>query len=265
MNGFWEIKMSAVKPKTMEIYIYSDIRGDRTTWFGDTVKSKTSADAFREQLAQCTEADNIDIYINSLGGSVYEAVAIYNQLKRHKAKKTAYIDGFCCSAATLPAMACDTVVMPKNAVMFIHNAWVYTAGNASQLRKAADDLDVINGAMREVYLTRKTDALSSSELYGMMDKETYINAEDCIKYGFADKFADYDVDYEKAKKQLDESENDANASSPFVEKICAMLSGKPENPADTPESKPETQPVQNHEKAIETVTAMMTAYFSSLK
>lgn len=221
--------MSAA-PKTVEIFVYTDIKGDSFDWWsGEKIKSETSAEAFREKLAECGEFDNINIYINSLGGSVKEALAIYNQLKRHSAKKTAYVDGFCCSAATLIAMACDEVVMPRNTIMFIHNAWWITAGNSSQLRKSADDLDVVNGSAREIYLGRMTDALTEDELCAMMDAETYISAADCIKFGFADKFADYDADMEKAKAHLESATKDVKQNAEygnfaaFADKLCASL------------------------------------------
>ena len=88
----------------------------------------------------------INIYINSRGGSVFEGTAIYNQLRRHPAHKTVYVDGFACSIASVIAMAGDEVVMPRNALMMVHNAMMGVWGNAAELRKAADDLDKINEA-----------------------------------------------------------------------------------------------------------------------
>ena len=74
------------------------------------------------------------------------------QLRRHPAHKTVYVDGFACSIASVIAMAGDEVVMPRNTLMMIHNMWMYTSGNAEQLRKAADDLDTINASGRKAYL-----------------------------------------------------------------------------------------------------------------
>jgi len=205
MNKFWEIKQSAT-PKTVDIYIYSDIKGDGYDWWNDEIiKSETSANTFREQLSQVGELDNINIYINSLGGSCMEGHAIYNQLKRHKAFKTVYVDGFACSVASIIAMAGDKIVMPKNTVMMIHNAWTYACGNATELRKCADDLDVMNSAFCNAYLNKSGEKLSKENLLEMLEKETCLTAETCIEYGLADELADYDVNIESAKQALQQA------------------------------------------------------------
>jgi ATP-dependent protease ClpP protease subunit len=170
---------------TLELRLYDTIEGD--SWW---TESETSAKAIAKKLAEMPNAKEIKIFINSLGGSVMEGLGIYNQLKRHSAHKTVYIDGFACSIASVIAMAGDTVIMPKNAVMMIHNAWVVAAGNAAQLRKTADDLDVINAASTQAYLDRAGDKLSPEKLTEMLDAETYLTAEQCIEFGLADKFDD---------------------------------------------------------------------------
>lgn len=170
---------------TLELRLYDTIDGDG--WF---TESETSAKAIAKKLAEMPNAKEIKIFINSLGGSVMEGLGIYNQLKRHAAHKTVYIDGFACSIASVIAMAGDTVIMPKNAVMMIHNAWVVAAGNATQLRKTADDLDVINAASVQAYLDKAGDKLSPEKLTEMLDAETYLTADQCIELGLADKYDD---------------------------------------------------------------------------
>lgn len=170
---------------TLELRLYDTIDGDG--WF---TESETSAKAIAKKLAEMPNAKEIKIFINSLGGSVMEGLGIYNQLKRHSAHKTVYIDGFACSIASVIAMAGDTVIMPKNAVMMIHNAWVVAAGNAAQLRKTADDLDVINAASVQAYLDKAGDKLTPEKLTEMLDAETYLTADQCIELGLADKYDD---------------------------------------------------------------------------
>lgn len=200
---FWELRQSATLPDTLELYIYSDVEGDGYDWYtGETVQSDTSAAYFREQLDQHPDAKEITVYINSLGGSVMEGVAIYNQLKRHPAHKTVYIDGFACSVASVIAMAGDTVVMPRNTCMMIHNAWTVAIGNAARLRKAADDLDVLNTASRQAYLLKAGDKLSEDKLIEMMDAETYLTAAQCVELGLADQFADTETDMQAARAQV---------------------------------------------------------------
>ena len=166
----WEIKQQA--ENSLDLYIYGDVEGDSYDWWKDEViRSETSANTFREELGKYPNASEINIYINSYGGSVFEGTAIYNQLKRHPAHKTVYIDGFACSIASVIAMAGDEVVMPKNALMMIHNMWMFVSGNAAELRKAADDLDIINEAGRAAYLEKAGDKLTPEALAQMEDDE----------------------------------------------------------------------------------------------
>lgn len=200
--GMWEIKQAA-QTKTINLYIYSDVTGDSTDWHtGETMESQTSANHFRRALEGAGEIDEINIYINSLGGSVMEGVAIYNQLKRHPAQKTVYIDGFACSVASVIAMAGNRVIMPRNTTMMIHNPWTLVAGNAKELRKAADDLDVLSESSRQAYLLKSGGKLDEANLAKMMDAETYLTAAQCIEYGLADEFAEKDADIETAKQML---------------------------------------------------------------
>lgn len=180
----WRMEYRA-ETDTIELQLYDTIESD-----GWWTASETSAKTIASKLAEQPNAKEIKIYINSLGGSVMEGIAIYNQLKRHAAHKTVYIDGFACSIASVIAMAGDTVIMPKNTVMMIHNAWAVAAGNSAQLRKMADDLDVINAASTQAYLDRAGDKLSPEKLTEMLDAETYLTAEQCIEFGLADKFDD---------------------------------------------------------------------------
>lgn len=175
---------------------------ERDGWW---YESETSAKHFRDELAKHPNAREIKVYINSLGGSVMEGIAIYNQLKRHPAHKTVYVDGFACSIASVIAMAGDTVIMPKNAVMMIHNAWSYAIGNAAQLRKAADDLEVVNNASRQAYLEKAGDKLSEDKLTELLDAGTYLSAEQCIELGLADTYGEEDEPDEANQQKMLES------------------------------------------------------------
>lgn len=201
---FWEMKQES--PDTLELYIYSTVESD--SWWKE---SETSAAHFRDMLAEHKDAKEIKVYINSLGGSVMEGIAIYNQLKRHAAHKTVIVDGFACSIASVIAMAGDTVIMPKNTVMMVHNAWTIAIGNSAELRKAADDLDIINQASRQAYLDKSAGKITEEKLTELLDAETYLTAGQCIEYGFADKFAE------------DEPQPDTDAQEKMREQIAQQL------------------------------------------
>jgi ATP-dependent protease ClpP protease subunit len=230
---FWEIRQSAERNDEIVLYIYGDVAGDQTTWWGDTEESETSAEHFRQELAKYPDCSQITVYINSYGGSVFEGTAIYNQLRRHPAHKTVFVDGFACSIASVIAMAGDEVVMPRNTLMMIHNMWMVAMGNASQLRKAAEDLDVINAAGRQAYLQKAGEKLSEEELTAMMDAETWLTAEDCIRLGLADRYADEDADLDEAAGMLQRA-NAALAQQVRRNRELAAALRETQAPADGP-------------------------------
>ena len=195
-KNMWEIRQEAENADALELYIYDTVESDG--WWYD---SDTSAKHFRDELAKHPNAKEITVYINSLGGSVMEGIAIYNQLKRHPAHKTVRIDGFACSIASVIAMAGDTIIMPKNTVMMIHNAWTIAIGNSKELHKAADDLDTINQASRQAYLDKAGDKLTEEKLTELLDAETYLTAEQCLEYGLCDSFGDDDDDAKTAEPE----------------------------------------------------------------
>lgn len=87
-------------------------------------------------------------------------------------------------------------------MMMVHNMWMGVIGNAAELRKAADDLDIINAAGRAAYLEKAGDKLSEEELVRMMDAETWLTAEDCVRLGLADEYAEKDADMSGASEML---------------------------------------------------------------
>lgn len=258
----WEIKQAA-NPDVLDVYIYGDVQGDGYDyWSGQIIESETSANHFRETLAEHEDAKQINIYINSYGGSVFEGTAIFSQLKRHPANKTAYIDGFACSIASVIAMAADKVVMPKNAMMMIHNAWMVAIGNSAELRKAADDLEQINKGNRQAYLMKAGDKLTEEKLIELLDAETWLTAEDCVSLGFADEYAEEDADLTGAAEKLQKMNLNVDQQLKLHKSIAAQLrqlskepdeepahaDSKPEEP-ETPEE-PEENKVLNLFKAI---------------
>lgn len=175
MKAIYQLK---VKDDKAELYIYGDIASDGYKWSDTDV---SASDIINE--LQGVAAKNIDVYINSYGGEVAQGIAIYNALKRHKAKVTTYVDGFACSIASVIAMAGDTRKMYSNSLLMVHNAWTVAQGNAEELEKAAEDLKVINEATKQAYLNVVN--ISEEELKKMLDAETWITAEKAVEMGFA--------------------------------------------------------------------------------
>ena len=221
MKRIWELKQSA--SGMLNLYIYGDVEGDSYNWWGDVIESETSANHFRQELEKYSNVSEIHIFINSYGGSVFEGTAIYNQLKRHSAKKVVHIDGFACSIASVIAMAGDEIIMPGNALMMIHNMWMGVYGNAAELRKAANDLDTINAAGRKAYLATAGDKLPEEKLVEMMGAETWLTAEQCIAYGLADRLAEEEADMSKAQEVLQKANLDIQQRINLQKSLAAQL------------------------------------------
>jgi len=178
--------------KHIDIKIYGNIG---RSWWDEEEKIEnnvTKVSDLERLLNENKNSNTIDIFINSTGGSVFEGVAIYNILKRHKAYKRVFIDGFACSIASVIAMAGNQVIMPKSSLMMIHNAWTIAIGNAKEFRKTADDLDVINELIINAYKTKVN--ISDKKLRDLLDEESYLSADECLKYGLCTKVEEDEED-----------------------------------------------------------------------
>ena len=145
----------------------------------------TSAAGFRDALKDLGDVKTINLHINSPGGSVFEGIAIYNMLKQNKAHVNVYVDGLAASIASVIAMSGDAIFMPSNSMLMIHNPWTMAVGNASELRKQADDLDKITESSIQTYLNQAGDKLDEEALRQLMDDETWLTAKEAVDYGLA--------------------------------------------------------------------------------
>lgn len=225
--------------KTAEFFVYEEIAPDEEyfDWKDYTRKireSTTSQNYFANMLSSIGADYTVKLYINSMGGDVKEALGIVNTLKRCPAKVIAYVDGFAASAASVLTQAADEIYMPRNTCMMLHNARWRAEGNPMELRKSADDLEVINKSIINSYATRAGDKLSAKALQQILDEETWLTAEQCIQYGLADGYTDYDADIQKAAEQFKAAaQTGAAAYAKAPESIAALL---------TPEQIPAPEP-----------------------
>lgn len=175
-SKFWKFK--ALDDNTGELTLYGEIANE--TWWGDEITPKE----FKTDLDALGDINTLNIYINSPGGDVFAGQAIHSMLERHKAHKNVYIDGLAASIASVVVMAGDTIFMPKNAMMMIHNPWTWGIGNAAEFRKLAEDLDKIRESLIAAYEGHS--ALTRDEIIEIMDSETWLTADECLEYGFCD-------------------------------------------------------------------------------
>lgn len=166
-----------VKKTAVEIFIYEDIGGD---WLGGI-----SAKQFADELKAAGNVDTIHLYLNSSGGNVMDGLAIFNTLKRHKARKIVDIDGFAVSIASIVAMAGDDIRMAQNGMMMIHRPWIVTSGNAEELREQAAIMDKIKRNLVKTYADQT--GKEESEISDMMDAETWMTAQEALDHGFIHK------------------------------------------------------------------------------
>ena len=231
--------------KTLRFYILDEIRPDRKIFDWNTgnyrlEKSTTSQRYFVDNLAGVTQEQTVVLYINSMGGDVKEALGIVNALKRCPAKVVAYVDGFAASAASVITQGADEIYMPRNTCMMLHNARWATEGNPKELRKSADDLEVINQTIINSYAARAGEKLSAQVLQQILDEETWLTAEQCIQYGLADGYTDYDADMQQAAEQFKAAaQSGAAAYAKAPAQIAALLKLKPDGPQTPPPPGPE--------------------------
>lgn len=130
----------------------------------------------------------INLRINSLGGDVFDGLAIYNVIKKRTAKTTVYIEGIAASIATIIALGADEVVMSENSLFMIHNASGGAMGESKDLQKTAEVLNKITRQLAEVYESKT--GLSQETIQDMMDEETCLNAQEAFELGFIDTISD---------------------------------------------------------------------------
>lgn len=222
---------------THKLYIYDDVTayGDFDWFTWEYTESETSAEYFRKALAEIPETDTIELHINSNGGSVKEGVAIYNQLKQKKCKEiVAYVDGFAYSIASVILQAADRRIMGLGTSLLIHNMWISIAGNAEDLRKAADDLDVLMQSNRQIYLEKAT--ITEEELIDLMNKESYLTPDQAIEMGFADELATEGSEPEdpaqlqqKILQQMSQMRCEMAAQKSFKEELLELQKGITKN------------------------------------
>lgn len=179
-HKYW--KMQSVGENAADIFIFGEVVTSGYEWSD----ADTSAATFKQDLDALGTVDTINLHINSPGGSVFEGVAIGTMLKQHNAKVNCYIDGLAASIASVIAMSSDTIFMPENAMMMVHNPWSYAIGNAADMRKQADTLDKIGESMKLSYLNKCGDKMDKATLDSLLDNESWLSAQDCIGYGLAD-------------------------------------------------------------------------------
>ncbi len=183
-KNFWKFHNEA-ESETAELLLYGEISD--VSWYGDEVTPKE----FHEDLISC-EGKDLAVHINSPGGDVFAAQAIYTQIKAYTGKVTMHIDGMCASAATIIACAGDQVIMPSNTIYMIHNPKSAMLGyfDAPQLDKISESLGAVKQTIVNVYMARVNGVLTETQIKHKMDNETWMTADEAKSYGFVDEITE---------------------------------------------------------------------------
>lgn len=165
-------------------------------WTGDGVTARRIAGALRS-----LGAGPVTVNVNSPGGDVFEGLAIYNLLREHQGEVTVKVLGLAASAASIIAMAGDTVQIARAGFFMVHNVWTVAAGNRNDYRELADWLEPFDTALADIYAARTgADVKTMGKL---MDAESWIGGSSAIDQGFADELLPSDqVSQGGAKAQV---------------------------------------------------------------
>jgi ATP-dependent protease ClpP protease subunit len=159
------------------IQIYGDI--GESWWFDE---ESLTGKSIASQLASIPQGEQIDLRINSVGGDVSEAVAIYHLLKDRKV--TTYIDGYALSAASIVALAGQKIVSPPASIWMLHNPSTMAFGDSREMLKTAAVLDTHKSAIVSIYCDRT--GKSVEEINQVLDAETWLTGDEAIEFGLAD-------------------------------------------------------------------------------
>ncbi len=169
--------MAARKNDTGTVYLYRAI--------GDAEWGGLSAEAFKAEVDKLGNVSTLVVRINSIGGSVFDGLAIMNIIASHPAKdKVVYVDALAASAASFIAMAGTKIVMAPDAMMMIHEPHSLAQGGAADLRKMADLLEKTRDTLINIY-NRRT-GMAKEEVAALLAAETWLTAEDAVAKHFAD-------------------------------------------------------------------------------
>ena len=198
-NNFFQIKN--LSENTAEIRIYGTI----TKWAWEEYGEVSSAN-FAKELQKLKNVSHINLRVNSPGGDVFEASAIYNLLKDYakvnNVKITGYIDGLAASAASFLVLCASKVVMGTGALYMIHNPLSSIYGNVEKLKKQIELLDTVKEAILDIYCTKSK--LSREEISEKMNSEKWYRATEALEAGFVDEIVENDNSLENIKNISDD-------------------------------------------------------------
>ncbi len=172
----------ATSADTCKILLYGIISS-----YSEDVNSRSFANEFAEAESRYR---NINVHINSNGGEVFEGIAIFNVIRNSEANITIYIDGVAASMAAIIALCGKPVKMNRYAMLMLHRASGGGYGNATEMAKAAADLEKVENILSDILAAGMK--LSSDEVKALyMDgQDHWLTAEEAMKAGIINEIYD---------------------------------------------------------------------------
>ena len=156
----------------------------------DCIGTGTLSSAFIQTQLETAAGQDLDVHISSAGGSAFDAIAIYDLLKKYPGNVTIYIDALAASAASIVAMAGQNTIMSKYALLMIHKPMIGTGGNADELLKDIQMLNVVQSRLAQIYMDKT--GLDGVTINSLIDSVTWMTADQALDLGFIDQIEDYD-------------------------------------------------------------------------
>ncbi|GGH03722.1 head maturation protease, ClpP-related [Mucilaginibacter phyllosphaerae] len=165
----------------MKIYLY-----DTET---DCIGSGSLSSAYVKSQLDAAAGADVAVHISSVGGSAFDAIAIYDLLKKYPGNVTTHIDALAASAASVVAMAGSKIVMSKYALLMIHKPMVGSGGNADELLKDVQMLNVVQSRLAQIYIDKS--GLDGVTVNSLINSVTWMTADQALNLGFIDAIEDY--------------------------------------------------------------------------
>jgi len=155
----------------------------------DCIGSGTLSSSYVKWQLEAAAGQDVEVHISSAGGSAFDAIAIYDLLKKYTGNVTTYIDALAASAASIVAMGGKTIVMSKYALLMIHKPMVDTGGNSDELLKDVQMLNVVQSRLAQIYMDKT--GLDIANINTLINSVTWLTADQALDLGFIDQVEDY--------------------------------------------------------------------------
>ncbi|TWR83880.1 head maturation protease, ClpP-related [Pseudomonas saxonica] len=224
-NKHWySLKASGeAEARSIEVYVYGEIG----TW------GITASQFVRDLAALDDGVSPVVVAFNSIGGDLFDGLAIHNALSRLGERCIGRVDALAASAASVAVCGAHKVVIASNAMLMIHNPWTYAAGDAENLRKVATALDQAMEAIIAAYKA-KAPNIDEEELRRLVNAETWLTASEAVALGLADEVGE-GVTVKACLGQ-------GGALQRYQHAPQALLAQLEEPPEQPPEPEPEPKP-----------------------